>query len=440
MNSKIIAVDFDGTLCENKWPEIGEPKFGTIMYLKKEQKNGAKLILWTCRVGEMLENAVAWCTEHDLEFDAVNENLPEIVKSFGSDTRKIFANEYVDDRNSSYFPGRKTNDDMSRGERMELLGRLVDIVEDWLETKGITSDDIPNEEREDTEDAAIIYGSDYDHLADGFAATIGIHRNSVDTELCEESPMQTWAEREIAIACKLESPNRQSGEWDYGCACYESALKALKSLLKDGHSGFSISMTKYILNRLIEGKPLTPIEDTEDIWTDCSYREEAKSYQCKRMGSFFKDVYADGTVKYHNTDRVCCVNIDNPNVSYHNGFVSNIIDEMYPIGMPYFPESKPFTVYCEEFLTDRANGDFDTVGVLYTIKPNGERVEINRFFKEGEEDFIEIDSSEYEMRRKMHKERLENLKKEQEKDCNGCFGAADNDCQLCMEDGQHESE
>lgn len=413
MNSKIIAVDFDGTLCENRWPEIGEPKFGTIMYLKKEKKNGARLILWTCRVGEMLKNAVAWCTEYGLEFDAVNENLPEIVKSFGSDTRKIFANEYLDDKNSLYFLGEEINGSMPQHECMELLGRLVDIVEDWLETKGITSDDIPNEEREDTEDAAIIYGSDYDYLADRFVAAIGINRNSADTELREESSMQTWAEREIEIACKHENPDRKPGEWDYGCACYESALKAFKSLLEDGHSGFSISMTKYILNRLIEGKPLTPIEDKEDIWTDCSYRKESKSYQCKRMSSFFKDVYPDGSVRYHNTDRICCVNIDNPNVSYHNGFVSNIIDEMYPIGMPYFPENKPFTVYCEEFLTDQENGDFDTVGVLYTIKPNGERIEISRFFKEGEDDFIEIASCEYEMRRKMHEERLRNLKKEQ---------------------------
>lgn len=100
MDNKIIAVDFDGTLCENKWPEIGEPRYGIIMYLKKEQKNGAKLILWTCRVGEMLENAVKWCAEHGLIFDAVNENLPEIVASFGTDTRKIFANEYIDDRNA----------------------------------------------------------------------------------------------------------------------------------------------------------------------------------------------------------------------------------------------------------------------------------------------------------------------------------------------------
>lgn len=97
MENKIIAVDFDGTLCENQYPEIGEPRYGTIMYLKNEQKNGTKLILWTCRVGGMLEDAVKWCSERRLIFDAVNENLPEIVEKFGADGRKIFANEYIDD-------------------------------------------------------------------------------------------------------------------------------------------------------------------------------------------------------------------------------------------------------------------------------------------------------------------------------------------------------
>lgn len=53
MNSKIIAVDFDGTLCENKWPEIGEPKKGVIEYLKERRKNGAKLILWTLCGGKI---------------------------------------------------------------------------------------------------------------------------------------------------------------------------------------------------------------------------------------------------------------------------------------------------------------------------------------------------------------------------------------------------
>ena len=97
-------------------------------------------------------------------------------------------------------------------------------------------------------------------------------------------------------------------------------------------------------------------------------------------------------------------------------------------------------MYCEEFLTDRKNGDFDTVGILYVIKPDGERVEINRYFKEGEKDFIEIASCEYEMRRKMYHKLLENLKKEQKKDCHGCFGDADDGYKRCMEEDQHESE
>lgn len=100
---KIIAIDFDGTLCENEWPEIGDPNIELITYLKEEQKVGSKLILWTCRVGEMLKNAVEWCSKQGLIFDAINENLPEIVKSFGTDTRKIFANLYIDDHNICYM-------------------------------------------------------------------------------------------------------------------------------------------------------------------------------------------------------------------------------------------------------------------------------------------------------------------------------------------------
>ena len=99
MKNKIIAVDFDGTLCENKWPEIGEANEELVGWLKTCQSEGDKLILWTCRVGEMLENAIKWSAEKGLTFDAVNENLPEIVESFGSDTRKIFANIYIDDKN-----------------------------------------------------------------------------------------------------------------------------------------------------------------------------------------------------------------------------------------------------------------------------------------------------------------------------------------------------
>lgn len=85
-----------------------------------------------------------------------------------------------------------------------------------------------------------------------------------------------WAKREVEIACKKENPNRKEGEFDYGCACYKSALKAFESLTEDEHSGFSIKITQAILNRLIDGKPLTPIEDTDDAWNIVSLSNDDK--------------------------------------------------------------------------------------------------------------------------------------------------------------------
>lgn len=99
MNYKIIAVDFDGTLCENKWPDIGDPNLKLIEYLKEQRAGGdVKLILWTCRVSGLLYAAIVWCYEHGLCFDYVNENTEDVIKEFGSDCRKIFAHEYYDDR------------------------------------------------------------------------------------------------------------------------------------------------------------------------------------------------------------------------------------------------------------------------------------------------------------------------------------------------------
>ena len=216
------------------------------------------------------------------------------------------------------------------------------------------------------------------------------------------SDMLDWAKREVEIACKKENPDRKEGEFDYGCACYESALKAFESLCGDEHSGFSIKMTQSILNRLIDGQPLTPIEDTDDIWKKYSRPEDGPEvYQCKRMSSLFKDVYADGTIKYSDVDRSYHISIHDPNDTYYSGLVRAIIDEMFPITMPYMP-GKPIKVYCEDFLTDKKNGDFDTVGVFYAVKTeNGEqqRIEINRFFREpeGNEEgnWTEISKEEY---------------------------------------------
>ena len=211
--------------------------------------------------------------------------------------------------------------------------------------------------------------------------------------------MKEWAEREVQIACKRENPDRKECEWDYGCACYESALKAFNSLMEDGHSGMSIGFTKQILNRLIDGNPLTPIEDTEDVWNDITDRhEDYETYQCKRMSSLFKDIYSDGSVKYSDIDRIECVDFYNGN-TYYSGFISRIVDEMYPITMPYLG-GETYKVYVSDFLYDENNGDFDTIKIHYILKPDGEKITVDRYFKESDSGFVEIDLDEYSERYK----------------------------------------
>ncbi len=94
----IIGVDFDGTLCYSKWPDLGEPNRPLIAYLRTQRDLGNKLILWTCRAGEALERAVTWCRDHQLEFDAINDNLPEVVEMYGNNSRKITCDYYIDDK------------------------------------------------------------------------------------------------------------------------------------------------------------------------------------------------------------------------------------------------------------------------------------------------------------------------------------------------------
>ncbi|MCM1165650.1 MAG: hypothetical protein NC401_06530 [Ruminococcus sp.] len=99
-----IAVDFDGTLCENNFPEIGEPKDIVIDYIKRQAAAGAHIILYTCRENgterNLLDEALQFCTEQGIELYAVNENpdntLSEKYGSYGG--RKVFADIYIDDK------------------------------------------------------------------------------------------------------------------------------------------------------------------------------------------------------------------------------------------------------------------------------------------------------------------------------------------------------
>lgn len=95
----IIAVDFDGTLCRDAYPDIGAPNVKVINKLKFCKARGAKVILWTCRSGDRLDETVVWCHKWGIHLDAINENLPEQVNQYGGDARKVNADEYWDDKN-----------------------------------------------------------------------------------------------------------------------------------------------------------------------------------------------------------------------------------------------------------------------------------------------------------------------------------------------------
>ena len=323
---KIIAVDFDGTLCENEFPEIGKANNKLIIFLKRRKRSGDKLILWTNRVDDKLKVAVSWCGEKGLIFDAVNKNLPEVVEYFGGDTRKIYADEYIDDKN-------------------------------------------------------------------------------VLMETCrEKSEIVSWAEREIELACKLENPDRKEGEWDYGCACYESALKAFKSIANDGHSDASIIFTKQIFNRLIDYRPLTPIEDIRENWIDVSENRDGSKFQCLRFTFLFKEVNkTNGDVIFKDLSRAYHVYTDDPDNMYRSNFTDRIINEMYPITMPYIPEDNPYKIFLKKSVDKSKPGDLSRlIKVLYIIEPGGKEVPVNRYFTEGAiaGSFTDISRTEYKRRKR----------------------------------------
>ena len=96
---KIYAVDFDGTLCKSNYPDLGDTIQHVIDFCIQKQKDGHKLIHWTCRSNEALDEAVKWCEEHGLVFDIVNDNLPELNELYGNNSRKAYADYYIDDKN-----------------------------------------------------------------------------------------------------------------------------------------------------------------------------------------------------------------------------------------------------------------------------------------------------------------------------------------------------
>jgi len=221
--------------------------------------------------------------------------------------------------------------------------------------------------------------------------------------------MYQWAENECRLACGKENPdhNFDSDDFDYGCSCYKSALKAYKSLLDDGHSGMSFSFTKRILERLMDNQPLTPITDDDFFSVERGTEEypmESEEYlkerglksdlQCLRMSSLFRTETIDGCVKYHDIDRYYYVDVECPSDTYSSS--ADFLDEMFPITMPYNPEVGKYVIYAQTFLSDVNKGDFDTKGILYLKTPSGEKVDVGIYMTEKDGKMVRINRDEYE--------------------------------------------
>jgi hydroxymethylpyrimidine pyrophosphatase-like HAD family hydrolase len=123
-----IAVDFDGTIVEHKYPKIGKLMPFAIETLIELQKQGYELVLWTYRAGKYLDEAVEFCRERGLEFYAVNKNSPDEILDECNISRKIYADIYIDDRNIGGFPGwsyiwklLNKNDPFSAGDDYEIF-------------------------------------------------------------------------------------------------------------------------------------------------------------------------------------------------------------------------------------------------------------------------------------------------------------------------------
>lgn len=218
--------------------------------------------------------------------------------------------------------------------------------------------------------------------------------------------LDIWAKREVELA-KNEALKSGSDNCSahYICECLNSALKAFNSLTEDGHSGASVEQTLMFLQRLVRGFPLTPI-DEDTTWVKSNVSESGTiTYQCARMTSLFKDVDREGNITYSDVHRVVCVDKDDPHAPvWYNGFVSKIVNSIYPIKFPYYTSSDPIIAYVSEH-TASVNEDFDTMCIDSVKLDNGETVELKRFFKEDPNinSWVEIDAEEYNRRVEIEK-------------------------------------
>lgn len=131
-SSLIVAVDFDGILCTDEFPDIGKVNYNMVSFVRQMQDAGIETILWTSRVEEKLTAAIEWCEDYGLHFSAVNANAPSNLEQFKTDPRKVFAHIYIDDR-SPFFQSCANSNDYNYA-----LTREIKLLKQLLTEKGVS--------------------------------------------------------------------------------------------------------------------------------------------------------------------------------------------------------------------------------------------------------------------------------------------------------------
>jgi predicted mannosyl-3-phosphoglycerate phosphatase (HAD superfamily) len=106
-NKLVIAIDFDGTIVEESYPQLGKLRKGAKKYINKLYDDGHIIIINTCRSGVHQNAAFKMLIGLDVSFDLMNENHPSVIAQYHNDSRKISADLYIDDKNLVKLPSWK---------------------------------------------------------------------------------------------------------------------------------------------------------------------------------------------------------------------------------------------------------------------------------------------------------------------------------------------
>ena len=195
--------------------------------------------------------------------------------------------------------------------------------------------------------------------------------------------MSEWARREMELKCERSNNFKELN--DACLAAFDAYVSLHKNITRKKHIDYAMIM----LERLLEKKPLTPISE-EDEWNCLGHREDDnnkiyKLYVCERYSSLRKCEYEDGTVKYSDLDRVVGVDVGDPENEFNCLVLTNLVDEVLPIRLPYYPLMEKHKVYCETITLlqyPSAIRKFDFLAVKAIVEPGieGSYVDINRYF------------------------------------------------------------